>query len=161
MVVEFYNTTLDHYFITSDPIEVTAVDSGNAGPGWTRTGGSFKAGGDTDTCRFYGSLSPGPNSHFFAVDGTECQGLIDAQFADGDPRRSSVPVWNLEDFDFSSTRPMNGICTANMVPIYRAYNNGFARGIDSNHRITADRSAIAEVVSHGWIDEGIVMCAPK
>jgi len=42
VLVEFCNSLLDAYFITSDPIEVSAVDSGSAGPGWSRTGGSFK-----------------------------------------------------------------------------------------------------------------------
>ena len=159
-VVEFYNTVLDNYFVTADPIEIGAVDSGSAGPGWLRTGGSFKAGGDTDVCRFYGSRSPGPNSHFYALDGVECQGLIDAQFAADDPRRLTQKSWNLENFDFSATRPAGGACPDGMVAIRRAYNNGYARGIDSNHRLTADPAAIAEVVARGWIAEGVVMCAP-
>ena len=43
-VIEFYNTTLDNYFITADPIEAAAIDSGSAGPGWISPGG-FDAGG--------------------------------------------------------------------------------------------------------------------
>ena len=42
----------------------------------------------------------------------------------------------------------------------RAYNNGYSRGIDSNHRITANVVAIQEVLARGWVDEGVVMCAP-
>jgi len=56
---------------------------------------------------------------------------------------------------------VNGTCAAGTVPVLRAYNNGFARGIDSNHRITTNRTAIDQVVGRGWIDEGLVMCAPR
>lgn len=160
IVVEFYNSLLDAYFITSDPLEITAVDRGSAGPGWSRTGGSFKAGGDTDVCRFYGSVAPGPNSHFYAADGPECVDLFAKQLATSDARRATQKSWSFEIFDFTTTRPTNGVCPVAMLPVYRAYNNGYARGIDSNHRITADRSAIAQVVARGWIDEGVVMCAP-
>ena len=46
------------------------------------------------------------------------------------------------------------------APVYRAYNNGFARGVDSNHRFSIDVASIQEVVMRGWINEGVVMCAP-
>ena len=42
----------------------------------------------------------------------------------------------------------------------RLQSDGFAKGIDSNHRITSNLAAILEVVAKGWINEGIVMCAP-
>ena len=32
-VVEFYNSVLDHYFMTISPAEATAIDNGSAGPG--------------------------------------------------------------------------------------------------------------------------------
>ncbi|MDP1854611.1 MAG: hypothetical protein Q8K74_00970 [Candidatus Nitrotoga sp.] len=60
-VVEFYNTNLDNYFITADANEAAGIDGGSAGPGWIRTGNSFKSGGSTPVCRFYGSQVPGPN----------------------------------------------------------------------------------------------------
>ena len=161
IVVEMYNTVLDYYFITADPNEALAIDNGAAGPGWTRTGETFNSGGSTVVCRFYGSQSPGPNSHFYTIDGPECQGLMDLQFSANDPRRLSVKSWNFESFDFMSTRPIDGQCQAGTVPVYRAYNNGFVRGIDSNHRISADQAAIAQVVARGWISEGVVMCAPN
>ena len=160
VVTEFHNAVLDTYFITSDPLEIAAVDSGSAGPGWSRTGGSFKSGGDTDVCRFYGSVAPGPNSHFYAADGPECAGLFAQQFAAGDPRRATQKSWSFEVFDFTTTRPVNGACPAMTTPVYRAYNNGYARGIDSNHRITTDRAAIDQDEARGWIGEGVVMCAP-
>ena len=47
--------------------------------------------------------------------------------------------------------PAGGGCFDGTTPVYRAYNNGFARGIDSNHRITNNQAAIQAVVARGWI----------
>ena len=49
----------------------------------------------------------------------------------------------------------------NEDPVYRAYNNGFARGIDSGHRITSNVSAYQQTIASGWVVEGVVMCAPQ
>ena len=162
LTVEFYNTNLDNYFITADPSEAGAIDNGSAGPGWSRTGNNFKSGGSTPVCRFYGSQSPGPNSHFYTVDPGECASLKALQ--------ASTPAtekrWNFESLDFYSTRPIPGLsgapvtCPTGTTPVYRAYNNGYARGVDSNHRISSNQTAIQQVVARGWISEGVVMCAP-
>ena len=155
-VVEFYNTNLDHYFITADANEAAGIDGGSAGPGWIRTGNSFKSGGSTAVCRFYGSQIPGPNSHFYTASASECDGLKQLQTT----TPAAQKRWNFESLDFISSPPTNGICPSGTAPVYRAYNNGFARRVDSNHRISSATAAIQEVVARGWIDEGIVMCAP-
>jgi streptogramin lyase len=155
-VVEFYNSDLDTFFITANAPEAAAIDNGSAGPGWSRTGGTFSAGGGTAVCRFYGSVTPGPNSHFYTADAAECESLKQLQ--------ASTPAtqkrWNFESLDFNTTPAVNGACAAGLVPVYRAYNNGNVRGVDSNHRITSSTGAIAEVVRRGWSNEGVVMCAP-
>ncbi len=155
-VVEFYNTDLDHYFITANPDEQTAIGNGSAGAGWTTTGDYFNAGGPSQVCRFYGSPTPGPNSHFYTIDPAECQFLKDLQ--------ATTPIsekrWNFESDDFASSAPVGGQCAAGLVPVYRAYNNGFTFGIDSNHRITANHAAYLAQVALGWTGEGVVMCAP-
>ena len=157
-VVEFHNANLDHYFITADPIEAAGIDTGSAGPGWSRTGYTFKSGGSTSVCRFYGSLVPGPNSHFYTLVGPECSGLMQLQAS----TPSSQKRWNFENLNFVSTPASNnGICPTGTVPVYRAYNNGFTHGIDSGHRISSNPAAIQEVLSRGWINEGVVMCAPQ
>ncbi|CAH1083720.1 Delta-60 repeat domain-containing protein [Candidatus Nitrotoga sp. 1052] len=155
-VVEFYNTNLDHYFITADASEAAGIDGGSAGPGWIRTGNSFKSGGSTPVCRFYGSQFPGPNSHFYTLAGVECDGLKQLQAI----TPATQKRWNFESLDFISTPPTNGICPTGTAPVYRAYNNGFARGVDSNHRFSSAGAAIQDVVMRGWINEGVVMCAP-
>lgn len=158
VVVELYNTYLDNYFLTANADEAAAIDNGSAGPDWEhRTGNNFKAGGSTAVCRFYGSVSPGPNSHFYTIDAGECNFLKQLQ--------ASTPAtqkrWNFEGLDFLSTPPTNGVCPGGTLPIYRAYNNGFARGIDGKHRFTTNPHVIQQLVARGWIAEGIVMCAPQ
>lgn len=66
-----------------------------------------------------------------------------------------------ESLDFQTTLRSGQTCPAGTVAVYRAYNNGFARHVDSNHRITTSITAINEVVARGWINEGVVMCAPQ
>lgn len=160
-VVEFYEPSLNHYFISGDPQEQAIADSGYVG-NWRRTGNTFKAGGTVPVCRFYGNtaIDPatgsrfGPNSHFFTADATECS-FLNALF------NSREKSWMFESYDFRATPAIDRNCPPGTEPVYRAYNNGFAQGIDSNHRITNNRNAIFEVVAQGWIDEGVVFCAPR
>lgn len=153
-VVEFYHRKLDHYFLASDPGELALLDNTSA-MGWERTGYTFKASGNGAVCRFYGSANPGPDSHFFTADAAECDYLKQLQAR----TPASQPRWNFEGPAFYST-PASGVCPTGTLPVYRAYNNGQARGIDVNHRISRSTAAIAEVVARGWKDEGIAMCAP-
>jgi len=161
IVVEFYNPELDDYFITADPGEQAFVDSGAVGR-WVRTGNAFRSGGATQVCRFYGNLATnpatgriyGPNSHFYTAGPSECANLKSAF-------TSAAPSWKFESLDFSSTQSSGTSCASGTAPVYRAYNNGAARGIDSNHRITTNRTSIEQVIARGWIDEGIAMCAPQ
>ncbi len=159
-VVEFYNPDLDNYFITADPGEQAFVDTGAVGR-WQRTGLGFRSGGPNQVCRFYGNgaANPatgaifGPNSHFYTVDATECAGLK----ASFDPNAKS---WKFESNDFATGVPVNGACASGLIPVYRLYNNGFGRGIDSNHRFTTSSSVYQQMLSKGWRAEGVVMCAP-
>src|SRR5207253_137199 len=137
-VVEYYEPELDNYFVTADPAEQAFVDSGAVGP-WQRTGNSFRTGGTNHVCRFYGNanLNPatgrmyGPNSHFYTADPEECA-AVKTQYS---PNAKS---WKFESNDFLTTPAAAGACPAGLMPVYRAYNNGFAKGIDSNHRITSE-----------------------
>jgi hypothetical protein len=157
-VVEFYHAGLNHFFYTANAGEQAWLDAGGAGGGWVRTGLAFRNGAPQRVCRFYGSLNPGPNSHFYTVVTTECDGLKELQ--------TIIPAtekrWNYEGLDFFSAPPI-GVddrhCPEGTIPVYRAYNNGFARGTDSNHRLTTSPQAIQEAVASGWIDEGVMMCA--
>ncbi|MEO7760449.1 MAG: hypothetical protein ABIS68_00915 [Casimicrobiaceae bacterium] len=156
-VVEFYNTILDNFFVTANAAEQAAIAGGSAGPGWIVTGNAFSAGGAGSVCRFYGSLSPGPNSHFYTIDPGECQQLKNIQTTTPPTEKR----WNFESNDFASTSPPGGQCPAGTLAVYRAYNNGFARGVDSNHRVTSNVIAYLQQTARGWIGEGVVMCAPR
>ena len=165
--VDFPGSPGGHFFYSSDPAEQAAVDSGSAGQ-FFRTGRQFLIGGSSPVCRFYGSLTPGPNSHFFTVDVDECNALKAAQIM---PTPATVQQWNYEGIGYFATPPSvaaNGTrsCPANTLPLYRAYNNAFPPSgpknpWDSNHRFTPVLSDIAEMVAKGWRDEGIAFCTAQ
>lgn len=157
-IVEFYNTTLNHYFITAENPEAAAIDAGSAGPGWLRTGASFRAydatvPGANPVCRFYGNPAldanghrRGPNSHFYTVDPQEC----DAVKLDSG--------WVYEGIVFYAVPPVNNQCPSTYTTVKRLYNNRYAQN-DSNHRYTvADRDFNA-MAAAGWSAEGAVFCS--
>jgi len=166
-VVEFYHPDLDHYFITATDEEATAIDQGAAGPGWVRTGEQFNgwslgSSGPqvSDVCRFYGSLKPGPNSHFYSVSALECRVLMDQESITSDDK----PRWNFEGYAFSMRPPALGDqepCPESFLPVYRAYNDGFQQGKDSNHRYMTNPDLMDSMVAQGWIDEGVAFCSPN
>ncbi|MBP8295515.1 MAG: hypothetical protein KAX84_05360 [Burkholderiales bacterium] len=153
-VVEFFNSGLVHYFITADPNEAAAIDAGAAGPGWTRTGQTFKSGGPNKVCRFYGNpdLNPatgtrrGPNSHFYTIEAAECAAV---KLDDG---------WRFESYDFNGW-PIGSLgCPEDTQPVMRAYNNRFAQN-DSNHRYTTSVAIYDQMIAEGWTGEDTVFCA--
>jgi len=166
-VVEYYNIPLDHYFLTSNSQEMYDIEHGSAGPGWTRTGWMFNAyavgvtgigfsPGCVPNCgavvaRFYGTPGLGPNSHFYTADAAEAAGL-----------EKPGSGWTFERNEFQIPLPTGvdgaGTCTSG-VPVYRLYNNGFARHIDSNHRYVTDANERAKMHARGWVDEGVRFCA--
>jgi len=166
--IEFYHPGLDHYFITAAEEEISAIEQGAAGEGWIRTGEEIAVwalggGGDqrhlADVCRFYGSLKPGPNSHFYTASASECKFLMDLRYMIPDDK----PRWHFEGYVFTvpPAAPNNEVpCPETAIPVYRAYNNGFEQRIDSNHRYMTDPDLMAEMVEQGWIEEGVAFCSP-
>ena len=152
-VIEFFNTNLNHYFSTGGSGEIAGIEAGAAGPGWQRTGLSFKAyapesgiaPGALPVCRFYGTPGRGPNSHFYTVDATECE-LV---------KRDSG--WTYEGTAFYLFPATNDQCAATQQPVYRAYNMRFAQN-DSNHRYTTDAAVYAQMQAQGWAGEGVKFC---
>ena len=172
-VVEYLNTADfpespgGHYFYSSDPAEQAAVDAGAAGR-FNRTGRTFKTGGTSPVCRFYGSMSPGPNSHFFTVNQDECNALKAMQRT---PTPTDIQQWNYERIEYNTTPPVivNGqlACPAGTNPLYRAYNNAFSpTGVknpwDSNHRFSPVQADITQLVQQfGWRNEGLQFCTAQ
>ena len=152
--VEFYHAGLDHYFYTSDLVEIAAIDAGKVGP-WTRTGNTWSAvrhpgciptSIDTTVYRFSGIPGKGPSSHFFTRDRAECYAV------------DKSARWLLEGVPFYAAGPnADGACPSGRVPLYRAW-RPFG---DSNHRFTTDRTVIAQMTAKGWVDEGVAMCVAQ
>ena len=156
------------YFYASNDADRTLLDSGAPGQ-WTRTGRKFNSGGYVSVCRFYGSVNPGPNSHFYTADDKECDLIKSLQIK---PTPANKQQLNYEGKTFSASMPIPSatsstpsVCPAASIPLYRAYNAAYTsagkKNYDSNHRFTTSRADIAEVVAKGWVDEGLVMCVSQ
>ncbi len=153
-VVEFYNASLDHYFITYVADEIAKLDNGTF-KGWARTGLSFSAyataaSNTSAVCRIY--IPPGKgDGHFFGRDANECNGTM-----------TKNPTFILESSTFLFLYPPSlGNCAAGQVPVYRVFSNR----ADANHRYTTSRAVRDQMVAKGWLAEGdgpdvVVMCAP-
>ena len=155
-VLEFYNTELDHYFISGSQLEYDIITQGRAGAGWILTGEAFKGWeqmpADTffaasPVCRFYGAIVGGPNSHFYSANPAECE-LV---------KRSSG--WYYEGIAFYVRPGARDVrCPDGYLAVNRAYNNGFARN-DSNHRYSTSDSTMRDMERLGWTYEGTAMCS--
>jgi hypothetical protein len=154
-VIEYYNQSLDHYFITWIAGEIALLDAGTTIKGWTRTGKTFKAystaqAGTTDICRIYIIPARG-DSHFFGRGANEC-----------DATMAAYPDFVLEDSRFMALfMPTLGTCAAGTVQVYRVFSNR----PDANHRYMIDKATRDAMVAKGWLVEGdgpdaVVMCAP-
>jgi len=154
-VVEYYNASLDHYFITWAADEIAKLDTGTEIKGWTRTGQTLKTftvaqAGTSPVCRFYIPPELG-DSHFFGRGTVECNATA-----------AKNPSFVLEDAAFMQmTLPSAGTCPAGTAPVYRVFSNR----ADANHRYMTDRSIRDQMVAKGWLAEGdgpdlVVMCAP-
>ena len=156
VIKEYYNTGLNHYFITAFDAEKRSVETGGAGPGWQMTGQFITVGGDSPVCRFYGNrnINPatgqpfGPNSHFYTIEPAECAAVrLD-------------PGWTFESGDVFSMIQVTGPgeCPEDTRPVRRVYNNRAAQN-DSNHRYLTSQALYQQMINSGWRGEGVVFCA--
>lgn len=161
--IEFYHAAFDHYFVSANPDEIRALDTGYFA-GWSRTGYTFKViaansptpAGASPVCRFYGDPNAGLDSHFYSASPAEC-GAVDANF----------PEWIFESdnvFQVYLPNTQTGACPAGTTPLYRVFN----RRSDANHRYTTVPAVVDEMVSKGGVAEGYgpgpyypVMCVPQ
>lgn len=155
-LIEYYNPSLDHYFLTWRPDEIAALDAGMTIAGWLRTGQSFTTyvaaqPNTSAVCRYYIPEKLG-NSHFYGRSILECQ-----------LTRLKNPDFVLEDMGFMETiLPRSGVCPSSTTPIYRVFSNR----ADANHRYMTNKTLRDQMVSMGWKAEGdgpdqVVMCAPQ
>jgi len=155
-VVEYYNASQDHYFISSLQADINALDTGQL-KGWTRTGRTFGAypqatAGSSPVCRFYIPPAQG-DSHFYSASPTECAQTL-SMFPSFVEESAAVMYIDLPD-------TTTGACPVGDTPVYRVWDNR----ADTNHRYTTDSSVRAHMVAQGWVAEGygpdqVIMCAP-
>jgi len=149
--VEYYHQAFEHYFVTANPAEIAALDSG-AVSGWWRTGQRYQvdtvpADGLVPVCRFYTAAYAGKASHFFTASVSECAHV------------KTMPDWTFEGVAFYARVPdAAGNCAAGTAPISRLYNGG--QGGAPNHAYTSDGAKWETLVGAGWISEGVAYCAP-
>ncbi len=162
-VVEFYNASLDHYFISISAQEISDLDRG-VHTGWVRTGLSFKAfdsasPGTNPVCRFYIPPEHG-DSHFFSASIDECDQVLRSM--QSDPNYSGFVYESPDAFYIGLPDANTGSCPAGTVKVYRLWNNR----ADSDHRFTAVAAIKAAMVAEGSVAEGygpdaVAMCAPQ
>ena len=160
VAVEYYNRTLDHYFITSIAREITGLDDGEH-PGWERTGLRFltytgPGPGMFPVCRFYRAPGAG-DSHFYSAIKAECDAIL------ANPQLAAGWIFESDNvFYIRQPDPITGQCAAGTQPIWRFYNQ---RTI--NHRYTTEhavrdamRADPATWQPEGYPPDNITMCAP-
>jgi hypothetical protein len=161
-IVEYRHAASGRYFVTAEGMESGILD-GDLGPGhWVRTGWrfggwlGFDLPGAKRVCRFALDAGDGSHSHFYALEGPECDFLrnLDARTPPNEP------AWRFEGHAFSATEPADGRCPANLTSVYRLYNRGFEQGSVSNHRYTADPATYEAMQAEGWAAEGVKFCVP-
>lgn len=154
-VVEYYNRTLDAYFMTGRSNEQALLDRLPAD--FSRTGMEFAASAATAAatpqvriCRFYvNTVTPFTNSHFYGREGTDCEAL----------RAQNLAGFNYEDFDFAVAQPDAGNTCAASTPVrvFRSFRSGSATRT-SNHRYTTSLSSFDALTAAGWTPEQAVFC---
>jgi glucose/arabinose dehydrogenase len=156
-VIEYYHAALDHYFITTLPTEVAALDDGIL-RGWSRTGLTFQTyasagSGMSPVCRFYLPPTSG-DSHFLSASPAECA-ATKARFPQFIVESNDVMQMTLPD-------ATNGACPAGTAAVYRLWN----QRIDTNHRYVTDPALRDAMIARGYLSEGygvggVAMCAPQ
>ena len=152
-VVEYYNKTLDAYFISGRTTDQAALD---ASSGFQRTGMTFQAvaattapAALTQICRFYISLAtPYVSSHFYGRQGVDCESLQAARPAG----------FTYEGLDFAVPPLASGTCAAGTTTIYRGF-RAAAGGKTSNHRYSASLATYNAAVAAGYVGEAAAFCA--
>lgn len=153
--VEFYHAEFDHYFLSADPAEIAALDSGRF-TGWSRTGyalevlppASAPLTDSVPVCRYYGNPAEGLNSHFYSASAQEC--LFVGERWPTTWLLESSNVFQVVKVDTGSHQ-----CPAGTTTVYRFFNNRR----DVNHRYVVSEAVKVEMTARGWMFEGTAFCA--
>jgi hypothetical protein len=175
-VGEYYNASLDHYFISGSQPDIDALISGRI-PGWEGSrgpeGNYFPAASlPTRYARWDGSLAVQtrpvcryfipPGSHFFSASTDECiaVGQLHPEYVLETSAAFYTVLPDTATGECPSDYAYAGVFVT-FAPVYRLW-NGRA---DTNHRYTISANLRAQMIGKGWISEGygplgVVMCAP-
>jgi hypothetical protein len=152
LAVEYFNAAFGHYFVTADPAEIAGLDAGAYNYAFIRTGQTWKvwtSGTAFDVCRFF--TTPGTfgtkSSHFYTAIASECNGL------------KFNPAWIYEKIAGKVLLPLNGVCPAGTIALYRLYNNGMTGA--PNHRYTISLVIRSQMIAAGFTPEDAnTACVP-
>jgi hypothetical protein len=156
--IEYVNTRLFHFFLTSSREEMRKLDSGEWSD-WQRTGGVFlvypngSAGGASPVCRYYLLPVSGSDSHFFSASKQECDAVA-AKFG------SSWLLETNEAFRLELPDPIYGQCDSDFLPVYRT----LKQDGQPNHRYTTEyelSTLFSDWIKEGYGPYGVAMCSPK
>ncbi len=147
-VIEYYDSSIDHYFINANPAEIAYLDIA-ASSFDPRTGELFYAWVDptqapanaVPVCRFYaGGLI---NSYYYTADPTQCQYI----------KTSASLTWSLQyAAAFYVLLPDDtGTCESGTLPVYKFFNNR----ADANQRYTIDLSVRRAMNNRAWVPQGV------
>lgn len=159
---EFFNASLDYYFITSRDNEKMILD--NVG-GWTRTGKTFnvysqQVAESQAIRRFYFdqvAANKTRGSHFYTLSNVDVELLHSLN-----PNNSQSAGKPFDEgVDSYATLPTADSCATGFEPVYRLFRGNTKFPDNPNHRFTVDQVVYADFVSRGWDGEGISFCAPK
>ncbi len=157
-VVEYYNRSLDAYFITSRANEQALLDAIPAD--FLRTGMRFTAASTfppdanlASVCRYFITLeAPYTRSHFYGLRAADC--FLDL---------STPPPagFTYEGQDFLVVKPTNDACPASAPVAVRRNFRSATKGRTPNHRYSASMATYDAMVAAGWSAEGIAFCVPS
>ncbi len=152
-VVEYYNTSINAYFLTGRAAEQVALD-GSAE--FQRTGMTFAAAAAAGAappldpvCRYRIAVSDSSvSSHFYGLT-ADCALIASYNLAN----------FTSEGLDFAVEKATAGVCPASSpAPVYRAL-RGQTPVDTPNHRYTVSATSYQEMIRRGWSGEGVVFCA--
>ncbi len=166
VITEFYNPSLDYYFVTSRASDAALLDTLAS---WRRTGKSFSVyiaqePGTLGINRYYFdqvAVNKSRGSHFYTLVQSEKDSL--ASLNPGNTQTPRLP-YN-EGVDSYAFAPLiegvGGSCAAGQTPVYRIF-RGQARFPDNpNHRFTTELAVYNSFVALGWDGEGVKFCVPS
>jgi hypothetical protein len=148
-VIEYYNASINHYFITPNSVEIGLLGKPPF-QAWQPTGLSFLAYsqssppvGTVGVCRFFNDHFLGISTHFYAPHGLGCEQVL-----------AGFPDWTIEDpqLFYAHLPDTSGNCPVGDLPVYRLFNNG--KGGAPNHRFTTDYSVRQQMIAQGYTPEG-------